>query len=113
MGRDALLGVRRTFITYEMRLSQSSVVARVTELQRQQLRHFQLLQHFADLRVQDLQQFWQNAAYIQGLWHRIAIVPLPPFMPFVPIYPSGVDDISDNSPALAKSYRLKAKSYQP
>jgi hypothetical protein len=41
-----------------------------------------------------LQHFWHNAAYMRGLWHTIASVPL---LPFVPIRPSGVDDLDDIS----------------
>jgi hypothetical protein len=47
------------------------------QLQLQQLQHFQHLQLFADLQLRVLQHFWQSAAYIQGLWHRIAIPQLP------------------------------------
>jgi hypothetical protein len=57
-------------------------VAGITELQ---LQHFQL---FADLHWRILQHFWQTAAYMRRLWHKIAVLPLRPFMPFVPIRPS-------------------------
>ncbi|MBL8155856.1 MAG: hypothetical protein JNM70_16860 [Anaerolineae bacterium] len=63
-------------------------------MQLQQLQHLQL---FADLHLQHLQHFWQNTAYMRGLWHKIAVLPLPPFMPFVPIRPSGMDDLDDIS----------------
>jgi hypothetical protein len=41
------MSARRTFTTYRLRISQPIAVARFTELQLQQLQHFQLLQHFA------------------------------------------------------------------
>jgi hypothetical protein len=78
-------------------------VARITELQ---LQHFQHLQLFADLRWRYLQRFWQNAAYIQRLWHKTAVPRLPPLPPFVPVGPSDTadnNDISDNWPSLAIS----------
>jgi hypothetical protein len=40
------------------------------ELQLQHLQHLQHLQLFADLH---LQHFWQNVAYMPGLWHKIAV----------------------------------------
>jgi hypothetical protein len=103
-GRDAKNGVCRlthcTFTTYRLQISQSLVVARIVELQLQQLQHFQHLQLFAGLHLRRLQHYWQNTAYMQRLWHRIAVLPLPPF---VPIGPSDTDDISDNWPSLAVS----------
>ncbi|MBL8154616.1 MAG: hypothetical protein JNM70_10575 [Anaerolineae bacterium] len=58
------------------------------------------LQLFADLHLQHLrylQHFWQNTAYMRGLWHKIAVLPLPQLPPFVPIFPSGMDDLDDIS----------------
>jgi hypothetical protein len=34
---------------------------------------------------------------MQGIWHTIAILPLPKLPPFVPIDPSGMDDLDDIS----------------
>jgi hypothetical protein len=94
MGRDAQRGIRRsarrTFTTDRLQISHPIAVARIAELQLQQLQHFQL---FADSHLQVLQHFWHNAADMQGLWHTIAILPLPPFMP---ICPSGMDDLDDS-----------------
>jgi hypothetical protein len=78
---------RRTFTTYRLRLSHFGVVARITQLQLQQLQHLQL---FADLH---LQHFWQTSPCTQNLRHRIATLPL---LPFVPICPPGADGTSDN-----------------
>ncbi|MBL8153666.1 MAG: hypothetical protein JNM70_05730 [Anaerolineae bacterium] len=77
-----------------------------------QLQLFQLLQHFIDLHLQYLQQI---AAYMQGSWHRIAVLQLPKLLPFVPIDPSGVDDLddfSDNWRISLYGYELSAKSYE-
>jgi hypothetical protein len=67
----------RTFTTYRLQISQPIAVARITELQLQQLQHL-----------------WQSLAYMQSTWHTIAILPVPPFGP---ICPSDTDDICDNS----------------
>jgi hypothetical protein len=58
---------------------------------------FNICSFCADLQLRVLQHFWQITAYIQGLWHRVAILPLPQLPPFVPIRPSGMDDLDDVS----------------
>jgi hypothetical protein len=77
-------------------------------LQLQQLQHFQHLQLFADLH---LQHFWQNVAYIQGLWHKFAVPPLLPFLPILTF--SFLSFLLSPLPGtfyMAKSYKLSAKS---
>jgi hypothetical protein len=98
----------RTFTNYRLQSSQPIAVARITQLQLQQLQHLQHLQRFADLHLGYLQPFWQIIAYMPSFWHKIAMLPLPPFMP---IGSSGVDDICDKCSILLYGNNRPANSY--